>query len=483
MANRVTRLLTIAILVVVGTFVTFSCNSENEPLTGEDPTNSHQLDTVSDNITDTLVDTLVDTIVDTLSDTLGDTVWDTVPDGPFVPEIVDPVELMESGVLYVAVGGSGDGSEQSPMGSIQQALDSASHDSAINQIAVGMGNYDESLTISTSIELVGSRVPGENWRSYRYVATTVRGGQIDGRSVTMVCDELASVVSIFAIELESADAVESSRSSYGIIASTVNELGLTDVMIWAGDGADGLLGDSGLPGEDGEDAAGPYELVPDYLVPDYPVPGGAGGDHEYCLQVDCADTSNPFCFCYTLAGTATGGHPGWSSPMDSGGGGAGSATIEGIDGEAGADGEPGNPGLGGAADLQLVMEADVPVLHVGYGGPGHRGGYGAGGGGGSGARARLRPNLWCGGMECEPGQHGSPGGAGASGGTGGTGGTGGGSSVCVLIGSGTLTMTNCALVSGYGADGGPGGLGGPGGRGGAGGEPIPPPPSPGGHGG
>jgi hypothetical protein len=176
--------------------------------------------------------------------------------------------------------------------------------------------------------------------------------------------------------------------------------------------------------------------------------GGGGGFNDVCSLTggkggDGGDTSSD-----GLDGTAgDGGNGGIKGMGDSGAG----CTP----GGAGDDGAAGLSGAGSSSIGELPLNAQLG----GDGADGVDGTPGRSGGGGGGSKATASVH----------GAGGGGGGAGGCGGRGGQGGKRGGSSIALVSIDATVTLIDCQLSSGQGADGGTGGDGQPGQPGGTGG--------------
>jgi hypothetical protein len=266
--------------------------------------------------------------------------------------------------------------------------------------------------------------------------------------------------------IEAADATVPSASSIGLYVID-QELWILRDEIIAGNGADGLDGESGsaspaaggAPGNDGASAcsapvskggAPPQTACP---AGDASI-GGAGGDGGVMIA-------------------SNGGEGQPAVPPPDGEGGLGEATAlvcsAGNPGKKGADGAPG----------AITKTHGCIIKGTFVGGAGKDGPPGAPGQGGGGGGATFGKVAVCGAAP-PGGAAGGSGGAGGCGGQGGKGGQPGGASLAILTDGLKLQIHHSALTAGKGGKGGnggppqPGGDGGPGGKGGAGAGSIKP---------
>ena len=370
--------------------------------------------------------------------------------------------------LYVAPGGTGDGSQDNPLGSIQQAVDSTESDPALDVIFVAVGRYDGSIKITDAMTIYGGRDPLDEWRRSETDSTLIMGGSYQNQSIAMYVEDIPDTLRLNDLIIISTSGAYTGAGSYGIVCISTEYVTLTGCTVRSGCGAPGRDGVDGVAGWDATDAS--------------PARGGAGGKggYEEGGYTECDSTGAN---CRYMCGTIyppTDGQQGWSYDGTQTGGAGGTS------GGAGFDGAPGAQGTDGEAGTNVVYldwNNDVFFTVTGDGTKGTNGGYGSGGGGTSGAYAGVcyvnHP--------AEPGPDGGAGGAGAGRGTAGTAGTCGGSSIGVLTYHASVMLYGSTIISctgGYGGNGGTGGAGGTG-QPGKPGEPGPYPGlgAPGGNGG
>ena len=378
------------------------------------------------------------------------------PDPLFVDSNCDGIDGDLDHAIFVASYGydENEGTRGKPLRSLQAAIDMAATQG--KDVYVNDGLYEGNISLVEGVGIYGGY--GFNWvRSTKDRAILVGtaddtlipqfGGAPALRGVNITQETVLSL-----IEIEASSAFEPESSSIAVYLQDAPGVILSQVEIYAGDGAPGRNGSIGEEGTDGntgghgqagcEDSTG---VCGDCNRPN----GGAGG------------TSS----CGGGTGGAGGyaGHPENGSPsagaVGSGGaaGGAAAADLKsnGLQGSDGATGSPGTSGPGG--DGQGEIQGYIWVGSAGsVGGQGSPGAGGGGGGGGGGGNSYC--NSYGGG--------GGGGGSGGCGGYGGTGGTGGGASFGILYFGASPSIEACHIVTG---DGGQGGLAGAGGFGGAGG--------------
>ncbi len=360
----------------------------------------------------------------------------------------EPTPTADSHALFVEVNGHGNGSADSPFGSIQDAFDAASADSTVERIYIACGSYYESVVAMSGVSVYGGRNPQESWNLSSSDSTVIMGETIDGHCIGLAIRGVSDSILLSHLTIVSRDAIDSGSSSYGIYCIDAANVEIRSCRIVAGNGASGNAGPMGLPGEDGE--SGDWGMFGRR-----PVAGGAGGLGGRC------DGS--------MWGWEPGkdGQPG-ASYLDSPMGGAGGTGDDGNCGTPGAgqDGGNGSHGVDGySASWELLLKPDgewiIATADSGF--DGNRGCYGSGGGGGGGVATTT------GNRGCRHGSGGSGGGAGAGPGMGGHGGQPGGASIAILSIRSELSISKCTLLTVTGGRGGAGGAGGVGGRGGKGG--------------
>ncbi len=364
------------------------------------------------------------------------------------PVVIEKLPL--EGAVYVVTDGTGDGSKENPIGSIQAAIELAQDSSHSGVVLVGSGKYTESISINGNIRILGSRNRSENWNEGNdstivqgLASTTAKVNQ----AITLQDADSACVLT--ALHFVSADGIVPSQSSHaGVFVNCINvELNRCSFISGRGsNGLDGTPGDSGLPGQPGKD---PWYPPP--RAGQFPIPGGEGGKGgigEEMWQCGSAGQQGSRGFC--INGDSVGGVGGL--PEQNGG-----------MGQTGSNGVSGKGGAGNA----FVSMVDGEYVVCGYSGAvGDSGTAGCGGGGGGGGRSEcvyFNPQVWNGAV-------GGAGGAGGGPGSGGRGGSFGGSSISILAVNSTISALACTFRSGFGGSGGSGGEGGDGGAGGKGGN-------------
>jgi hypothetical protein len=345
---------------------------------------------------------------------------------PFAPEDA-------SEALFVQAGASGTGDWRTPLGSIQAALDMAERDSTVRLVYVAVGEYDESIVVSSSIKVIGGRDPQNEWLPTDVDSTVVRGRRIEGQPVTVLVRGVPELVVLQNLSLRAPDAKAPGESPVAVLCLNSARVELKSSYIaggMPGDGGDGVAGTAGEDGFGSSNAQG-------YLG----APGGAGGaggtaaqEPEWGESGLCAD------------GSATGGN----------GGAPGESPRA---GQPGPDGDDGAAGIGGRTELSVDSSGTLPRIHVLDGGDGGDGADGCGGGGGGG-------HTMC--SADVPGGAGGHGGSGGQGGTGGGGGQAGGCSIGVVAYRSLVRVQDCLIevqAGGAGGDGAAGAIGGLGGDG------------------
>jgi hypothetical protein len=316
--------------------------------------------------------------------------------------------------------------------------------------------FSEEVTIAAKVDIYG----GLDCKSWAYVGpagkTTLTAA---ADAVPLTVASTAGGTEIVDVAVVAANAMKDGGSS---IAVVVDQAGVTFTRcdLTAGDGVKGKDGDpgdsngmsaaAGVPGNNGADACNGDVLMGN--------PGGTAVGNM-CEGMNIVSVGGAGGKGSVASGTA--GDIGQTGALGAGGVGepsmgAWSCGANGT-GQGGDNGKPGNPGPAGTA-LGMLSSS-------GYAGdPGQSGTPGApgqGGGGGGGAK---------GGMICPANGAGASGGSGGAGGCGGKpgqGGAAGGASIALVSLSASVTLTDCTLHAGKGADGGKGGDPQPGGGGGA----------------
>lgn len=351
--------------------------------------------------------------------------------------------------IWVSPSGSSSnpGTRESPLGSIQEAIDAADNAGNGADVYVAAGDYAETLTLRSRVSVYGGFDPVSWDRDLDLHRPVVMGESV------AVWGNAANSLTLEGLEIVAADAVGTGASSIAILLDDSDGVLLSKNVVQAGAGAMGASGSSpeGFRARRGNGGArgGNARLCVSRTS------GGAGGsNYRSGGSGGLGGGTNP-----------TGGSA--ASSSSSGGGGGGPAGTSGSKngrpgGDATANGAPGTNGAAGA-DFGSV-DADGNYLPETAAAGGGHGGTGYGGGGGGGAYGLVG---FCGGS-------GGGGGGGGEGGDPGTPGTGGGASFAVLLVG--LTVADLVendlrtSVGGAGGSGGGGQLGGLGGSGNSGGS-------------
>lgn len=230
--------------------------------------------------------------------------------------------------------------------------------------------------------------------------------------------ENAGTVHLESLTIQGLDATDELQSTAHALALEVTEAQLVDVEVISGDGLPGANGEEGIEGESGKNAIGKY---------------GTSG-------LTCDGALQP-----TFSNGAQAGSPNGQ------GGPAGNCTLK-LPATTGKPGLPGSSGVN-AASLPVVSSGFVSWPNGSDGTDGQPGFGGAGGG------------------ICSPGATSGGGATGGCPGKPGAGGASGGGSVAILLLSGSLTLENSRVRTGYAGNGGDGGKGGKAGKGGLGAKP------------
>jgi hypothetical protein len=306
--------------------------------------------------------------------------------------------------VFVAAGGTGDGTPQAPFGSLNAALASG------QTIYVCGEQLDEAVVIAGEATIYGGLSCG-TWaydESARTELTAPAG------SVPL---EIASAAAlrIEGFRVAARSAVEPSGSSIAVIAQEGSQVEFVRCDLLAGNAAAGSDGAAGAVGENGEDGA-----------PASSTAGGTGG------LSSCGGAGGKG----GNAGTGAIAKGSSGQPSSQQNGGAAGCTA-GLAGQAGEDGAAAAPtAAGGSIDEQgyLPPQGSKGTNGASAGGGGGGGGLQGAGGGGGGAGG-------CAGEAGEPG------------------GSGGSSMVVVSLGS-ALKFQDSTAVVGLGGDAGLGGEGG-----------------------
>jgi hypothetical protein len=341
-----------------------------------------------------------------------------------------------SSTLYVAPNGSGSGTKQDPLGSIQLALDSALVDSSITDLRLATGEYFEHLTIRSAITITGGLDRSADWSASDSQTTTIYPNALLSPAIAVAVFGVAGTVTLRHLYILGTEAVDLSANCYGIYCFGTTSVQIDGCQVFAGAGGDGKSGAPGEPGIEGD--PGIYRTAGRS-----PVPGGMGGFGA--ISYDTGATAGEAGFCSD--GSKSGGDGGTSHEN----GYLGSFGTSGIDG-AGADDQ-----------FHIELLSDSALIMASSGLTGTAGSSGCGGGGGGGGPLGRSHQGYP-----ERGGNGGGGGAGGGGGYGGHGGWPGGTSIGLCVIRGSVRISNSIIKAGRGGLGGAGGAAGPGGNGGKG---------------
>lgn len=362
------------------------------------------------------------------------------------------------GVFVKPAASGGDGSIESPLGGLTEALDKA-RELQKPYVFACKGTFTGAVVVPAGTRIFGG-LDCENAWAITDQHTLLKGA--DGEIPLVFDGDGSSETRVEFFDAEAANAGTPGGNSIAALARSGTVLHLENCSLTAGTGADGQNGDSA--------SATP---------PDKPMAGGPGinacanpsTNNGGTAYENACETADPMFPEYSLGGNGGNGYkasgqagqPGSCEPAPmvpkSEGGKPGLADCnQGGHGVGGANGVDGMPGAGAL----VVGSLSTTFGWVGAeGGAGGKGKPGEGGGGGGGQK----------GTNCA-GASGGAGGAGGCGGTGGKGGKSGGASIALVSIGATVSLVNVKLASAKGGKGGDGGnsqqgaVGGDGGKGG-----------------
>jgi hypothetical protein len=393
----------------------------------------------------------------------GGTDSDGGPDAAVVPPCdesktpgVESCLVADKYAVFVAAGGSGNGTKASPVGTITQGIANAKS-LGLTRVIVCDATYAETVTIQSAsappaLQIFGgfhcpSEDGGAAWapESLRPVVMPATPG------AALNVDGVTTPVLIQGVDFVARDAVTAGTSSIAAVVHAATNVTLRDVNVTAGKGADGAKGADGTKGADGATVSdgqkGAAAMCPSALTvqnggvwPATSACGSLGGLGGQASKSDGADGNSGDPRADVLV----------PNNINKGAG----ATTTGANGVSGTDGSNGTDGA-----LPLAGPAagtfSVSGFAIASGLPGTDGHSGQGGGGGGASK----------GTGACIGASGGAGGMGGCGGTHGEGGTGGGASVALLTSGSALTLDNVTLTASTGGKGGDGGHAGTGGNG------------------
>lgn len=346
----------------------------------------------------------------------------------------------------------GTGTKAKPFATVGAAVQKSGGDGAVYVCAGAEGATVEetgTLVVSGTVLIFGGFACGD-W-SHTDVKPTILGP-----SDAVVVD-VQPDAGFFArdVAITAQSAKTPGASSIAIFVEEGAGLELLTVDVTAGDGADGVAGETpsgtAKAGGDGQSGAeGCLDMAG--------VVGGTGGVNQCAHMELSVDTDGGLGGTGTM--TSAGGPGGGGLPMGGpgGAGAVGAGTCD--DGVQGPKGDVGASGAGATANGSVTKEGFAGAS----GDAGMPGGFGHGGGGGGGAKSCANGNA---------GPSGGGGGAGGCGGAPGGGGGAGGSSIGVAAYNlSSVVLAKVKITTGAGGKGGAGGDGQPGGAGGKGGGPF-----------
>jgi hypothetical protein len=343
--------------------------------------------------------------------------------------------LIVSNFLFVDSGADGIGTIFDPLGSIQDALDSAVNDSTIKGINISVGVYQEAPVVRSRVKMYGGRDPGNNWRLSSSGKTVIEGNNENGPNIGMIIENIDDSVELRHVTIMAPDASFPGESSYGLYCINASDVIMVQCRVQSGDGGDS---------DNGTDGITPVDSVYSNIAI-----GGAGGHGGYeeggyytCDQWGC----------YWVCGIIHSPGPGEQGFCADGTQSGGESNTD------GQDGENGSHGNGGSNLPYLTVFDEYPFVIIRPGENGTDGTAGCGGGGGSGAYASTCGHA----TGAAPGGGGGDGGCGGMPGTGGSGGSGGGNSIGIFAYQSNIALVYTTVYTGSGGRGGNGGRGGSG---------------------
>ncbi len=384
-----------------------------------------------------------------------------VPDINGLDENGDGIDGVVCRAIFVngAVGSDlNDGTApDTPVATIQHAIDVAQQSNPPRMVLVAEGNYVETINLNSGVSIYGG-YDGADWaRNVGDNLTEITATE----ERAIIGQNLDAEVEVDGFTIHAMDFVDESATSYGVwIRDTPDGIFALDYCVVdagnGGSGANGADGENGQDGGSGDNASG--GLPGSGGTSACNATGGNGGSGQACPATDGGDG-------------AAGGDPttiGQGGPAGASSCGA-DCDDEGTDATPGNVGHAGVNGDGGAAasDNEGTFGGDgiwVPPV----GDIATRGNHGSGGGGGGAGGFDEDSGVFC---LFDSGEGiGGGGGGGGAGGCGGdpgeTGHPGGGSFAIVSVNS-SIAVTNVDIFLGDGGNGGNGGNGGDGGTPGA----------------
>jgi hypothetical protein len=359
----------------------------------------------------------------------------------------------------------GNGTPDAPVKTLAEAIALAaqSEDESARRVYACAEEFEETLTVTSSVTVFGALDCTANWRWGDEPKTTLRATP---PAVPLTMRVVGGTVHLEDLHIVAPSIAEEDTGTSAIAAiADHSKVDLVRCVLEAGDAA---------PGDSGAAPPSPREQAPDATAGNpacsAAVAATAPPETNDCgTTMDTTDDSRGGRGGNGRDDRGTSGDIGYPDEKNNdNAGGYNSSTATCSTGRKGSDGDPGIAGAGarGVGQLSSTGYAGKP------GGDGQRGKTAQGGGGGGGSRgssecSRIAGNGGYGGAS------GGNGGAGGCGGAGGKGGSPGGSSIALLSLNAKLTFQGVRLIAGdggRGGDGAAGQIGGLGGNGGAGGE-------------
>jgi len=388
-------------------------------------------------------------------------------------EIEETSEEQEIPSIFVSINGNDSnlGTKENPVKTINGGIIKAS-ENQIDQVLVSEGTYGETVTILDGISIKGGYSHNNNWSESDSFVTTITGVSSGGQVIGIFGVEIISPTTISGFTIQTIDA-SSEISNYGVYCNNCSGLTLSNNVIIAGNGGDGVNGQDGVNGDTGG-SGGPGHDGASFVASCNDSSKGSGGSkgtsssgnnggaggNGGTMDTECAEF--PLNSNYGATNGFKGQNANNSIPNSFGTAGAGGSATSGLaggNGQPGKQGDAGSNGQGGVSDG--LIEVNFWIGVKGSSGQDGSDGTGGGGGGGSGGSDE--------GVDCS-GSGGGGGGAGGTAGTGGHGGTSGGASFGVFfVNSNDIKIIENQISSSNGGNGGTGGKGGTDGDGGLGG--------------
>ncbi len=420
----------------------------------------------------------------------------TTAGNTYVDGNCDGVDGDISSAIFVRAGELfGDGSLESPFGTLNEALGALDRSSpaatSATPILVAGGVYEEAIELVRGVVLHGGYADDFQSRDIVLYPTIIAPMAVDPSRLAAVFGTGIDVpTELVGFTILGVDATSPGGATYGLLLrDSTSALRVVNCLVVGGRAAPGTPGQngaSGLNGGDGSRGLDSRECADAKCTNGTETQaGGAGGVNAACVAVGCvgmeSDTNespqvkdDPVAGCTYARGGDRGTYQGAAvslckydfSPGGNQVGGNGTDGADGLDASGGA----------GCADADGLVVGGI--WSGGAGLPGVAGGVGGGGNGGAaGGWIVNNKTTACTipGVGLNRGDLGASGGGGGAGGCGGAGGGGGGSggaSFAVFIaprGASQPRLEFNTIVRGVGGQGGAGGNGGTGGRGGTGG--------------